>query len=772
MSKPRSAKKIGRPIFFIILAFIVALTSISFFGVKNYYGDNEVVYFKGAGDIRWGIDIQGGVEAVFSPETDKDVSENQLDAAKEVINNRLINLGVTDYETSIDTRNDQIIVRFPWQSGEEDFDAASAINELGETAVLTFCEGAAYDKDKIVLVGSTDIQEATAAVNNGEPYVQLKLTSAGRSKFATATAKNVGNQIAICMDEQVVSAPKVNEAITDGVASITGQFTYEECVSLASKINSGSLPFKLTVDDSKLQVISPTLGAEALNTMTLAGIIAFAIICLLIIVRYRLPGVISCIALCGQIGGIIACVSGFFAGTNSFTLTIPGIAGIILSIGVGIDANVIINERIREEIRNGKTVTGAINDGFRNATSAIIDGNLTNVIVAVVLMGCFGPSDSFFTKIFGIVLNLFFGASVSGAVYSFGYTQVIGIIFNFIMGVFATRLMLKSLANFKCLRNPWLYGGTKKVEEKKIDFVGNFKKIGTVAVALVLVGVIVSAVFGPVLDITFSGGTKISYSYTGDIDTDEVKALADKTLGKKTKVDTTSGVSDDSQKLVISLADKSAVSTAKIDALNKALDKDFADNKPVQAEVNSVNASVGSIFFFKCLVAVAIAAALVILYVGWRFRKIGGWSAGLSALIALVFDVMIAFFSAVIFRLEIDANFIAVVMTLLGYSLNNTIVVFDRIRENRRVYGSKLPIDELVNLSNTQVLRRNIVTSLTTVIAILTVFVVCQFTGLSSLNTLTVPLVFGLISGTLSSICLAPSLWVVWKNRKPADKKA
>ena len=770
MSKPR--KKVGKSLFFIVLAFIVALTSISFFGVKSYYGDNEKVYFKGASDIRWGIDIQGGVEAVFSPETDKDVSENQLEAAKETINNRLINLGVTDYETSIDTRNDQIIVRFPWQSGEKDFDAASAVNELGETAVLTFCEGSTYDKDKVVLVGSTDIQQAAAVVMNGEHCVELRLTSAGRSKFATATAKNINKQIAICMDGQVISAPKVNTAITNGVAYITGQFTYEECASLASKINSGSLPFKLTVDDSKLQIISPTLGAEALNTMTIAGIIAFAIICLLIIVRYRLLGAISCVALAGQIGGIIACVSGFFAGSNSFTLTIPGIAGIILSIGIGIDANVIINERIREEIRSGKTVSGAINDGFRNATSAIIDGNITNVIVAVVLMGCFGPAESFFAKIFSPALSLLFGSSVSGAVYSFGYTQVIGIIFNFIMGVFASRLMLKSLANFKCMRNPWLYGGTKEVEEKKINFTGNFKRIGAVAVALVLVGVIVSAVFGPVLDITFSGGTKISYSYTGDIDTDEVKALADKTLDKTTKVDTTSGVSDQSQKLVISLADKAAVSAEKIDALSKALDKDFADNKPVQAEVNSVNATVGSIFFLKCLVAVAIAAILVVLYVGWRFRKIGGWTAGLSALIALVFDVLIAFFAAVIFRLEIDANFIAVVMTLLGYSLNNTIVVFDRIRENRRVYGDKMPVEELVDLSNTQVLSRNIVTTVTTVIAILTVFVVCQFTGISSLNTLTVPLIFGLISGTLSSICLAPSLWVVWKNRKADNKKA
>lgn len=464
MKKRRSTQKVGKAWFFIVLVFIVALTSVSFFGVKNYYGDNEIVYFKSASDIRWGIDIQGGVEAVFSPDTDETVTDKQLEAAKEIINTRLINLGVTDYETSVDTRNDQIIVRFPWQSGETDFDAASAIEELGETAVLTFCGGSTYDENNIILVGSKDIEEATAAMQDGEPYVHLKLTSSGRTKFASATATYLNKQIAICMDGQVISAPTVEAVINNGVAQITGSFTYDECVSLASKINSGSLPFKMSVDDSKLQVISATLGAEALNTMLIAGIIAFAVICLVIILRYRLPGVISCVALAGQIGGILACVSGFFPGTNSFTLTIPGIAGIILSIGMGIDANVITAERIREEIRSGKTVTSAINAGCNHARSAIVDGNVTNVLVAIVLMGCFGPADNLFAKIFSPIIGLF-GASVSGAVYSFGYTQLIGVLFNFIMGVFATKIMLKSLAGFKAMRNPWLYGGVKNVEE-------------------------------------------------------------------------------------------------------------------------------------------------------------------------------------------------------------------------------------------------------------------------------------------------------------------
>lgn len=462
--KKNSNKRVATPWFFIVAAFIVALTTISFFGIKNYYADKEIVYFKSASDIRWGIDIQGGVEAAFAPDTDKNVSEEDLEAAKETINTRLINLGITDYETSVDTRNDQIIVRFPWQSNEENFDAAAAIEELGETAELVFCEGSTYDEKKIILRGAEDIESASPAYQNGEAYVQLKLTSAGRTKFAKATAANVNKPIAICMDGNVISAPTVNDVITNGVASITGNFTYEESQSLANKINSGSLPFSLSVDDSKLQIVSATLGQEALSSMLIAGVIAFIIICIIIIIKYRLPGVISSIALAGQIGGIIACVSGFFPGTNSFTLTIPGIAGIILSIGMGIDANIITAERIKEELRSGKTVTAAINAGCSNAMSAIIDGNLTNVLVAIVLMGCFGPSENIFAILFSPIIGLF-GSSVSGAVYSFGYTQLIGIIFNFVMGVFATKIMLKSISGFKCMRNPWLYGGVKNVEE-------------------------------------------------------------------------------------------------------------------------------------------------------------------------------------------------------------------------------------------------------------------------------------------------------------------
>ncbi len=455
------SKRTGKPVFFVVFILILALTYTAFFGIENYYGDTRNVIFKGAEDIRWGIDIKGGVEAVFSPDkADVDITESDMDAAKAIIETRMVNKNITDYEVYTDVDNHQIIVRFPWAADESDFDAAAAVQELGETALLKFCEG--ETSDTVILSGASDIKSATAGFNpeTNEPIVQLELTSSGKSKFATATAKLVGSTISIWMDDTMISAPTVNEAIPTGEAIITVGSDAEYAKDLADKINAGSLPFALTVDDSKLQVISPTLGSDALRVMLIAGSIAFGLVCLLMIALYRLNGVIAAIALLGQLAGSIACISGFFGGADSFTLTIPGIAGIILSVGVGVDCNVIAAERIREEFRKGKTIDGAIDSGFKNSLSAVIDGNVTIVIVSVVLMGAFGTPDSLLAKVFSPIMSLF-GSQVTGAIYSFGYTLLVGTIFNLIMGVLASKYMLKSISQLKLFRKPWLYGGKK-----------------------------------------------------------------------------------------------------------------------------------------------------------------------------------------------------------------------------------------------------------------------------------------------------------------------
>ena len=454
------SKRTGKPVFFVVLVLILALTYTAFFGVENYYGDTRKVYVKGANDIRWGIDIRGGVEAVFSPDkAEVDITDDDMNAAKAIIETRLVNKNITDYEVYTDSDNHQIIVRFPWAADESNFDAAAAVQELGETALLTFCRN--EDKEDVILSGAQDIDRAQAGVDeDGNYVVYLYFTDSGKSKFATATAELVNQKISIWMDDQEISAPTVNEAITDGTAYINGMEDDDAAKALADKINAGSLPFALTVDDSKLQIISPSLGSDALKVMLIAGSIAFGIVCLLMILRYRLNGVVTSIALLGQLAGTIACISGFFPNTDSFTLTIPGIAGIILSIGVGVDCNVIASERIRDEFKKGKTIDGAIDSGFKNALSAIVDGNVTIVIVSVVLMGAFGTPDSLIAKIFSPIMSLL-GSSITGSIYSFGYTLLVGVVFNFIMGILASKLMLKSVSQLKFLRNPWLYGGKK-----------------------------------------------------------------------------------------------------------------------------------------------------------------------------------------------------------------------------------------------------------------------------------------------------------------------
>ena len=454
------AQSKGKLVFVLVFVLILALAYTAFFGIDNYYGDTRKIYFKGANDIRWGIDIKGGVEAVFSPDKqDVEITDADMDSAKAIIETRLVNNNITDYEVYADNNNKQIIVRFPWAADESDFDAAAAVQELGETALLKFCRN--EDKDDVILSGAADIKSAQPGLDEDNNYVvYLNFTDEGTAKFAEATKEMLNKTISIWMDDQEISAPTVNSVITNGNAYINGMKDAEEAKALADKINAGSLPFALTVDDSKLQIVSPTLGADALKVMLIAGSVAFALICLLMILRYRLNGVITSIALLGQLAGSIACISGYFANANSFTLTIPGIAGIILSIGVGVDCNVIASERIRDEFAKGKTIDGAIQSGYKNALSAIIDGNVTIVIVSLVLMGAFGTPDSIMAKIFSPLMSLF-GTSITGSIYSFGYTLLIGVVFNLIMGVIASRLMLKGVSQFKFLRKPWLYGGNK-----------------------------------------------------------------------------------------------------------------------------------------------------------------------------------------------------------------------------------------------------------------------------------------------------------------------
>ena len=468
-------KRVGKPVFFVVALLILAFAASVIFGYSYWYGDISKVYIKGVNNIRFGIDIKGGVDVTFTPDGGINAENSQLDSAKEVIVQRMIALGITDYEAYIDYNNDRIIVRFPWKEDETEFDPESAVKELGETAVLTFREGADTDANglpsgitasNIVLEGK-DVANAystymNASSNNatGQWVVALELTSEGAAKFSEATSRLAAEKgrISIWMDDMMISAPTVQTAILDGSATIQGDFDADSSKSLADKINSGALPFKLTT--ASFSSISPSLGSGALKAMVIAGIIAFCVIGVYMIILYRLPGFVSVIALAGQVAGTLAFVSGYFGFMNGSILTIPGIAGIILAVGMGVDANVITAERVKEEINNGKTLDGAVDLGFKRALSAILDGNITTMLIAIILMGAFGTPDSIFAKALSFVFFMF-GPSTAGTIYSFGYTLFTGVILNLFFGALCSRLMIASLSKFKIFRNVKLYGGER-----------------------------------------------------------------------------------------------------------------------------------------------------------------------------------------------------------------------------------------------------------------------------------------------------------------------
>ena len=762
---------------------IAAFVYTAFFGVAVKYGDVTTTYIKGAKDIRFGVDIKGGVNVTFVPSEDYDATEEQLEAAQLVIENRLVALNVTDYELYVDPSSDSLILEFPWQSGETDFDPESAIEEIGTTAYLTFREGSSADGD-LILDGSM-IESAAAQygpVTSGgasEYYVSLKFTDEGAKAFGEATTRLAASNgtISIWLDDENVSTATVNAAITDGEAIITSSasnpFTQDAVVKMARQINSGALPFALKVDS--YSTVSPSLGENSLSAMVLAGVIAFALIVVFMTVLYRLPGFLACIALAGQVAATLAFVSGYFPVFESFTLTLPGIAGIILAIGMGVDANVITAERIKEELKNGKSLDGALKSGFARGLTPIIDGNVTIVIVAIVLMGAFGPSDGLFAKALHFVFFAF-GPSTAGTIYAFGYTLLTGVLLNFVFGVFATRVMIRGAASIKALRNPWLYGAAKlgkdETEKKQVNFVGLRKKFLVFSSCLMAAIVLCAVVFGVHLDTEFTGGAMITLSYDGSFEMAQVQQTASDALENTgLTLQTGENVATGDQTLKISMPGTETVTTDQVEALLDSLNETYPDNNFAQLSLSNVSAAMGTKFLQKSLVAVVFALVLILLYIALRFKNIGGLTGGMMAVLALVNDLMVVFGTFVLLRTPLDGNFIAAMLTILGYSINDTVVVYDRIRENRALMGKKASFEELVNRSVNQSARRTLITTITTVMALGVLCIVAKLYGLDSIFTFAFPLMMGMISGVYTSLCVSTSAWMLWSERSPKSGK-
>lgn len=725
--------RINKITFWIVLIIIILITYTAIFGLS--VGSFNV---PSAGQMRFGIDIRGGVEATYFPRDYEGVpSAGELNLAKVIIEERCDAQNILDREITVNRDNGSILVRFPWKSGESEFNPEKAIAELGETALLTF-----RDPQGNILLEGKNVKNAKAQYDqqNGQQVVALEFDSKGAKLFEQATQKLIGSSMAIYMDDMMISNPMVEEKIAGGHAVITGMANSQEAGELAAKINSGSLPFSL--ESKNYNAISPIMGTGALDVMVYAGIVAFIVICLFMMIKYRLPGVVASFALTLQVACQLLALS-----VPQFTLTLPGIAAVILSIGMGVDANIITAERIREEIADGKTVRAAIDSGFHKAFSSVFDGNITVIIVAIILM------------IFG-----------SGTMLSFGYSLLTGVILNFLCGVLVSKLMMKSLSNYKKLRKPGFFGNGKK-NEKVFGFYQNRMRFYLVSFAVFLIGIVCIFTNGIDFDIQFKGGAIINYTYTQQIDTNKVMSVVEDTLARKCDVQTKSDLTSDSTKLVLNLAGKEGLVSADQDKLTNALKESFPDNNIRLSDISVVEPFIGKDFAVDSIKAIIFSAVLIILYVWFSFRKVSGLSAGVTGLIALLHDVLIVFFAFVVFNIPINDSFIAATLTILGFSINDTIVIYDRIRENKLLYGKKKSIEEIVDMSITQSFTRSLNTNICTLFSVAVVYIFACMQDIQSIKSFALPMIFGIVSGCYSTICIAGPIWVSWQKYKEKKLK-
>lgn len=717
--------KPGKKMLAAIFLGIAAIVCIAIFGA----GDSV----KGIFDMRFGIDIRGGVEAIFEPQNlDRKPTPQELESAREVIESRMDSQNIADREVTVDKEAGYIIVQFPWKSGETDFNPEDAISELGEMAELTF-----KDPDGTVLIQGKDVEKATPQTNtsNGiKTYVvALSFNSNGSKLFEDATGKLIGKRMGIYMDNNLISNPTVQNQISGGQAVITGMKNYEEAKALAEKINAGALPFSLKT--TNFSTISPSLGSNALTIMVYAGLVAFFVICLFMIVFYKMPGMVACVTLLLQMVIQMLAVS-----IPQYTLTLPGIAGIILTLGMAVDTNIIISERISDELKKGSSVKGAVISGYKNAFSSVLDGNVTTAIVAVILM------------IFG-----------SGTMLSFGYTLLVGMVVNLLIGVSVSKHLILSLIQSDFWRNEKRFRIRK--DKKIIPFYQKKYIFAIISGFVILSGIAGCFFYGVKLDTQFTGGAVLSYSVSEQADTGKIQEA----IEKETKRPVTVQIKEDNmtglKRLSVTLAGNAGMSPEEQKAITDTINSTIGKNDAKLSETFVVEPYIGAKALKNAAAAIILSLIFIVVYVWIRFSVISGLSAGITAMIALVHDVFVVFFAFVLFQIPLNDAFVAVVLTIIGYSINDTIVIYDRIRENRK-HDSKMPVDTLVNVSTSQTLGRSINTSATTGICVLILMVASVYFHIESIMEFSLPMFFGILTGCYSSICVAGTLWAMWEKKK------
>ena len=673
-----------------------------------------------AKNITLGLDLAGGVSITYQAKDKNPTSEQMSDTIYK------LQKRVEQYSTEATVYqegDDRINIEIPGVT-----DANKILDELGKPGSLVF-----QDSEGNVVLEGTDVKTASAKttqdeMNNKEYIVELILTKDGTDKFAKATAENLGKQIAIVYDGKTISNPVVQSEIDGGQAYIDGMASYEEAENLASTIRIGGL--QLELEELRSNVVGAQLGEEAISTSLLAGAIGLAIVLVFMCIVYLLPGFASSIALIIYTGLTLVLLNAF-----NITLTLPGIAGIVLSIGMAVDANVIIFARVREELAAGRAVKSALRIGFQKALSAIIDGNITTLIAALVL-----------------------GLKGTGSVKGFAQTLALGVVVSMFTALFVTRIIIFSLYAIG-FRDVKFYGA------KKTTKVRNF--LGKKAVCFAISGVIILGGLGIMgyhaakgqgafkYSLEFMGGTSTNVTFNEDYSIKEIDSKVVPVVEKITKDANVQTQKVDGSNAVI-------IKTRSLDleereAFNKAMVDNFnVDESLITSE--NISSTVSSEMRSDAVVALLIATACMLLYIWFRFKDV---RFATSAVIALLNDVLFVVVFYGVARISVGNTFIACILTMVGYSINSTIVIFDRIREELKVQKRNEDLATLVNRCISETLTRSIYTNFTTFVMVVILFIL----GVSSVKEFAAPLMVGIVGGTFSSITITGALWYIMRTK-------
>lgn len=733
-----------------ILLVLIGVTYVDVFGV-NPEGEGSM------SDINLGLDLAGGVSITYQVVGDEEPSATDMSDTIAKLQKRVENYSTEAIVYQEGT--DRINIEIPGVS-----DANAILQELGRPGTLYFIAqtddqgnqnysqqtvqnpdgtyGVGYVLNKTIdelledgsiQVQGTDVKEASAGslqTNMGSEFaVSLTMTDEGAKKFTEVTQRafDKNESLAIYYDGNIISAPGVNAVITDGSAQISPMESYERAENLASTIRIGGL--KLELEELHSKVVGAQLGVEAIDTSLKAGAIGLALVIIFMIAVYLIPGLASGIALLCYVALVILLLNGF-----DMTLTLSGVAGIILSIGMAVDANVIIFARIREELASGKTVRNAIKIGFDKALSAIIDGNITTLIAAGVLL-LLGP----------------------GTVKGFAQTLALGIVLSMFTALVVTRYLLYAFYALG-LKSEKLYGVGK--EPRTLAIVSRKGIFFGVSLAVIAAGFVVMGVHkassGDALNysLEFKGGTATTVTFSQAMTLEQANAdvapLIEEIAGSAVQIQTV----QDSNEVIFKT---SSLDVEQREALNEMfVDKFGVDEKLITSE--TISSVISSEMKSDTVIAVVVAIIFMLLYIRIRFKDL---RFGLSSIIALLHDVLVVLAFYAVARVSVSNTFVACMLTIVGYSINATIVIFDRIRENMATMSHKDDLKDIVDKSVTQTMSRSIFTSLTTFIMVAVLYVL----GVTSIRDFALPLMVGIVCGAYSSICLAGSLWYVFRQK-------